>query len=135
MDAVVLACTSAVLFGGLAVAIRLALRRGGDPETGALVTTGVALVVCLTLALATGAAPSAGALLPFALAGVIAPGASQLLFFRAVRDAGPARAAVLTGTAPLFAATIAVTALDEPVRGPLVAATLLIVAGGVSLAG
>jgi drug/metabolite transporter (DMT)-like permease len=66
---------------------------------------------------------------------MIAPGASQVMFFRAVRDIGPARAAVLVGTAPVVAALIAVTILDEPVQAALVVATVLIVSGGLALAG
>jgi drug/metabolite transporter (DMT)-like permease len=56
----------------------------------------------------------------FALAGLIARGASQLLFTRAVRDAGPSRSSVVVGTAPLFAAAMAIVLLDEPVEAPLV---------------
>ena len=133
MAAVLLALSSAVLFGALAVAIRVGTARGGDPETGALATTLIALTVCGLPALALGGA--AGDLWPFALAGIIAPGCSQIMFFRAVRDIGPARAAVLVGTAPVVAALIAIAFRDEPVRGSLVVATLLIVSGGIALAG
>jgi drug/metabolite transporter (DMT)-like permease len=69
------------------------------------------------------------------LAGMIAPGASQILFFRAVRDIGPARTTVLVGTAPVVAALIAIVVLEEPLRVALVLATVLIVSGGVALAG
>jgi uncharacterized membrane protein len=69
------------------------------------------------------------------LAGVLAPGSSQILFMRAVRDAGAARTAVLMGTAPLFSVAIALVALDEPARAPLLAGAALIVAGGIALAG
>ena len=133
MAAVLLALSSAVFFGALAVAIRLATNRGADPESGALATTIVALVVCGIPALALKGSPSE--LWPFVLAGMIAPGCSHVLFFRAVRDVGPARAAVLVGTAPVVAGLIAIAFLDEPVRAALIAATLLIVSGGVALAG
>jgi drug/metabolite transporter (DMT)-like permease len=131
--AVLLALASAVLFGALAVAIRLATRRGGDPETGALATTAVALLVCGSAAVLVGG--EAEDLWPFLLAGMIAPGASQILFFRAVRDIGPARTTVLVGTAPVVAALIAIVVLDEPLRAALVIATALIVSGGIALAG
>jgi drug/metabolite transporter, DME family len=131
--AVLLALTSAMLFGALAVAIRLATRRGADPETGALATTAIALVVCGGLALMLDG--TTNELWPFLLAGMIAPGASQIMFFRAVRDIGPARAAVLVGTAPVVAGVIAIVALDEPLRAALVVATALIVSGGIALAG
>jgi drug/metabolite transporter (DMT)-like permease len=50
-----------------------------------------------------------------------------------VRDAGASRASVVVGTAPLVAVVIALTLLGEPLRLPLVAGALLIVAGGVAL--
>jgi drug/metabolite transporter (DMT)-like permease len=131
--AVLLAISSAVLFGALAVAIRLATQRGADPETGALTSLVVALILCGSAALLAGA--SGDDLWPFVLAGMIAPGLSQVLFFRAVRDIGPARAGVLVGTAPLVAALIAIIVLGEPLRPALAAATLLIVSGGILLAG
>jgi drug/metabolite transporter (DMT)-like permease len=133
LDAVLLGLGSAVCFGALAVAIRLATRRGADPETGALATTAIALVVCGFAALALGG--WGDDIWPFVLTGLIAPGASQILFFRAVRDIGPARTTVLIGTAPVVAALIAIVFLDEPVRAALVIATVLIVAGGIALAG
>jgi drug/metabolite transporter (DMT)-like permease len=131
--AVLLALSSAVTFGALAVAIRFATNRGHDPEIGAFATTFVALVVCGVPALAD--LPSADELWPFFLAGMIAPGCSHVLFFRAVRDVGPARAAVVVGTAPVVAGVIALVFLDEPFRAALVVATVLIVAGGLALAG
>jgi drug/metabolite transporter (DMT)-like permease len=133
MAAVLLALASAVLFGALAVAIRLATRRGADPESGALATTAISLVACGSAALVVGG--EIDDLWPFVLAGMIAPGASQILFFRAVRDIGPARTTVLVGTAPVVAALIAIVVLEEPLRVALVLATVLIVSGGVALAG
>jgi drug/metabolite transporter (DMT)-like permease len=133
MAGVLLALASAAFFGALAVAIRLATRRGADPEAGALATTAISLVACGSAALAIGG--DIEGLWPFVLAGMIAPGASQILFFRAVRDIGPARTTVLVGTAPVVAALIAILALDEPLRAALVIATVLIVSGGVALAG
>ena len=56
---------------------------------------------------------------------------SQILFIKSVRDAGPARASILVGTAPLMSVLIAVTLLDEPWKPALFAGTLLVVAGGV----
>ena len=50
-----------------------------------------------------------------------------------VREAGPARASVIAGAAPLIAVTIAVSALGEPAKLPLVAGAVLIVAGGLAL--
>jgi drug/metabolite transporter (DMT)-like permease len=71
---------------------------------------------------------------PFAVAGLLAPGASQVLFIRAVRDAGPSRASILIGTAPLMSVGIALVLLDEPLRPLLLLGTALVVAGGIALA-
>lgn len=70
---------------------------------------------------------------PFALAGVLAPGASQVLFIVAVRDAGPSRTAILIGTSPLMSVGIALVLLDEPLRPLLLLGTALVVAGGIAL--
>jgi drug/metabolite transporter (DMT)-like permease len=135
--AVLLACASAALFGAMAVAIRFALRRTDDPVLGALATSTVALAVTAVIGLASTAGESVHAsdLWPFLLAGVIAPGVSQILFTRAVREAGAARTAVLMGTAPLASVAIALAVLHEPLRAPLLIGAGLIVAGGIALAG
>ncbi len=137
MIAVLLACVSAALFGALAVAIRFALRRFDDPVLGAFATSTVALGVTAAIGLVSSAGESlhASDLWPFLLAGAIAPGLSQILFTRAVREAGAARTAVLMGTAPLATVAIALAALHEPVRATLLVGAALIVAGGIALAG
>ena len=56
---------------------------------------------------------------PFLLAGLLAPGGSQILFTLAVREAGAARTSVMVGAAPLVAVAIALVFLDEPLRLPL----------------
>jgi len=61
------------------------------------------------------------------------PGASQILFMKAVRDVGPSRAAILIGTAPLMSVLIALTILGEPFHPELAAGTVLVVAGGAAL--
>jgi drug/metabolite transporter (DMT)-like permease len=68
------------------------------------------------------------------LLGAFVPGLSQLLVVRAVQAAGASRAGVLFGMAPLFSALIAVVAFHEDFRWPLAVGTMLVVAGGVSLA-
>ncbi|MBA2474381.1 MAG: DMT family transporter [Actinobacteria bacterium] len=135
MDAVLLASCSAVLFGAMTIVLRLALRRTPDAQLGALATIAVALAVAGSLALLRGLGGVSGAdVVPFVVAGVLAPGASQLLFTLAVRDAGASRTSVLTGVAPLLAVAIALVALDEPLEAPLLAGALLIVVGGAALA-
>jgi drug/metabolite transporter (DMT)-like permease len=133
VSAVGLALVSAVLFGTMSVALRFALRRHRDPEVGALATAIVALVPCGAIAAVNG--DWGGNVLPFLLAGLSAPGASQVLYVLAIRDAGPSRTSVLVGVAPLVSVTIAFVALGEPVRAPLVAGALLIVLGGLALVG
>lgn len=137
MTAVVFAALSGALFGAMAVAIRTGLRRAGDPEAGALAVAGIAAMVSIPAGVGAAAAEGvqAGDLWPFALAGAFVPGCSQLLFILAVRDAGPSRAAILIGTAPLASVAIALTLLGEPFHPLLLLGTLLIVAGGVALAG
>jgi drug/metabolite transporter (DMT)-like permease len=132
--AIALALTSAVLFGAMSVALRFALREGGSAEFGALLTMLPALAILLLFAAAHGLHDIAAAW-PFALAGLVAPGGSQILFTLAVRDAGPSRTSVLVGAAPLFSVAIALTALDEPLVPALIVGAVLIVAGGILLVG
>ncbi len=136
MTAIGLACVSAFLFGAMSVALRVGLNRFPDVEVATFVTVGGALVVSLVAAAAE--APSRGvhaaAAWPFLLAGLAQPGVGQLLVTMAIREAGAARASVVLGTAPLAAVTIALVLLGEPVRWPLIAGAVLIVAGGVELA-
>jgi drug/metabolite transporter (DMT)-like permease len=135
--AVLLACASAALFGAMAVAVRFALRRLDDPVLGAFATATVALAVTVVIGSVATAGDSlhASDLWPFVLAGTIAPGLSQVLFTLAISGAGAARTAVLMGTAPLASVAIALVALHEPLRVPLLVGAGLIVAGGIALAG
>lgn len=133
MGAVGLALLSAALFGSMSVALRFALRERPDPEAGALATTLVAVLPCGAIALANG--EWHGDVWPFLLAGLLAPGASQTFYVMAIRDLGPSRAAVLVGMAPLVSVTIALVVLGEPLTAPLLLGAVLIVLGGVALAG
>jgi drug/metabolite transporter (DMT)-like permease len=131
MLGVALSLVSAVLFGGMSIALGFAMRRSRDVEVGAFVTAYTGFLVCAAVA-AIGR-EWGGKLWPFLLAGLLAPGAAQVLFVLAVREAGPARASVIAGAAPLVAVTIAVIALGEPLRAPLLAGAVLIVVGGLAL--
>src|SRR5215204_5993317 len=115
----------------MTVAIRFALVNVADAEAGALLTILTAIVVTLPFA-AAGDFDVAGSW-PFLLAGVLGPGASQLLFTLAVRDAGPSRTSVTVGTAPLFSVAIALVFLDEPAKAGVIAGAVLIVFGGILL--
>jgi drug/metabolite transporter (DMT)-like permease len=132
---VLLAASSALFFGALAVTIRLALARDVDVEAAALVTTVIAFAICGTLALVTGdfAGVAWGDTWPFFLTGLFAPGISQILFTRSVGVIGPSRTAIVVGISPVLSAAIAVTVLGEPLHVALVVGTLLVVAGGTLL--
>lgn len=130
-----LALVSAGLFGAMTVLLRAPLARGLDAESGAFLTVLSASAVAVVVALARGSWDDASGVWPFLLAGVLGPGLSQLLFTVAVRDAGPSRASVTVGTAPLFSVAIALVFLDEPLLAGVLAGAVLIVAGGVLLAG
>lgn len=105
-----------------------------DPDVGALVTALVtyfaAAVVAFPSVLAYGI--DTAALWPFFVAGLIAPGASQIFLTLAVRHAGPSRAAIFMGTGPLISILIALTLLGEPFRPLLVIGTVLVVLGGIT---
>jgi drug/metabolite transporter (DMT)-like permease len=136
--AVLLALASALLFGAMTVALRVALRAHPEAETGAVATTTVALLVVVVGAVVepgTGELARPRELAVFALAGLLAPGVSQILFTLAIRDAGSSRASVVVGTAPLFAATLAIALLDEPLEWPLALGAVLVVVAGALLVG
>lgn len=134
MDAVLLAGTSAALFGAMTVALRPALARGTSAELGAFMTVIPALCVAVVAALVRFDWDFDGLWL-FFLAGLLGPGLSQTLFTLGVRDAGPARTSVTVGTAPLFSVAIALVFLGEPVVAGVLVGAVLIVGGGLLLAG
>jgi drug/metabolite transporter (DMT)-like permease len=133
VDAVVLSLVSAFLFGAMTVAIRFGFAGGGDASVASAAMTSVAFGVALAWAVVSGSWAVWEAW-PFALAGLIAPGISQIMFTRAVREAGPSRTSVVVGTAPLAAVVIAVVFLDEPLVLALAVGAALIVVGGLALA-
>ncbi|HVC87839.1 MAG TPA: DMT family transporter [Gaiellaceae bacterium] len=131
MTAVLLALVSAALFGGMTVAVRIGLRGGGDAGGAALATVLPALGVVLVAATVR---HDVHHIWPFLLAGLLAPGGSQVLFTLAVREIGASRTSVAVGAAPLVAVAIALVFLGEPLRVPLLAGALAVVGGGVLLA-
>jgi len=128
---VLLALASASAFGAMTVAIRSGLGEAGGALRATAATLTTALVVVAIASLPrhdyTGA-------WRFFLAGILAPGLSQLLFTLSIREVGASRTSVTVGSAPLFALAIAFTFLNEPVRAPLVLGALAIVTGGILLA-
>jgi drug/metabolite transporter (DMT)-like permease len=135
--AVLFAVLAGLAFGLLAVTVRSALHRGGDPEVGAIVVAPIGLLVALAAAAVHGdfGHVHADDLWRFVLIGFLVPGASQIVFIQSIRLAGPSRAAILIGVAPLVSAAIAIAFLGEPVRAGLVVGTVIVVAGGAALAG
>jgi drug/metabolite transporter (DMT)-like permease len=123
------------LFGAMGVAVRVGLRRGGDAEGGAAIAASVGALAAVVLAVAAGGDVVAAELWPFALAGTLVPGASSIVMFHAIRLAGPSRALVVIGAAPLLSVLLALLVLDEPFVPELALGTVLVVAAGVLLAG
>jgi drug/metabolite transporter (DMT)-like permease len=116
----------------MTIAVRVGVTRHADAGVAALSTVAVAFAVAAAAALVAGMHDVSGAW-PYALAGLLAPGASQLLFTAAVGHVGASRTSVVVGAAPLAAVAIAFVLLDEPVSAPLVAGAIAIVAGGIAL--
>ena len=120
----------------MSVALRIALDRDPDVALGTITTAATALVVALVAAAAE--TPSRGLHLssawPFLLAGLLSPGAAQILVTIAIRESGASRVSMVFGAAPLVSVTIALVFLGEPARAPLIAGAVLVAAGGVELA-
>jgi len=120
----------------MSVALRMALDRDPDVALGTIATSATALVVALVAAAAE--TPARGLHLssawPFLLAGLLSPGAAQILVTVAIRESGSSRVSMIFGTAPLVSVTIALLFLNEPASAPLIAGAVLIVGGGVLLA-
>ncbi len=131
MTPVLLALASASAFGAMTVTIRFALRDGGDAMRAALATLCVGLTVTVISSVPRHDFADAW---KFFLAGLLAPGLSQLLFTLSIREVGASRTSITVGTAPLFALTIAFVFLNEPVKAPLILGAVAIVTGGVLLA-
>ena len=117
------------------MALRMGLQRDPDAALATLATSATALVVALVFAAAE--TPSRGVHVssgwPFMLAGLLSPGAAQILVTLAIRDSGSSRVSMIFGTAPLVSVTIALVILNEPVSAPLIVGAVLIVGGGVLL--
>jgi drug/metabolite transporter (DMT)-like permease len=136
VGAVLLACLAGIAFGALAVLVRIALRRAPDPEVAPAVTSLLACALAATTAALAGdlGTVDLGSIWPFAAIGAAVPGVSQIVFVRAIRDAGPSRAAVVLGVAPLLSAVLAVAFLDESVTPALAIGIVLVVVGCSALA-
>lgn len=120
----------------MSVALRRALERDPDVALGTIATTITGLAVAAVAAAAEEPARGLhlGGAWPFLLAGLLSPGAAQILMMFAIRESGASRVSMVYGTAPLVSVTIALVFLGEPLRAPLLAGAVLVVAGGVELA-
>ena len=134
MTGVLFACLAGMFLGALNITMRRGLARVADVGAGSAVIAALAFVLVAATAVASGSDFDAGELWPFLLLGSFVPGLSQLLVVHAVQAAGASRAGILFGMAPLFSALIAIVAFGEPLRWPLAAGTLPVVAGGGMLA-
>jgi drug/metabolite transporter (DMT)-like permease len=104
---------------------------------GAVVTVGSAIVAALVLGVVSGQVfgdLDAGNLWRWAVIGAIAPGAVQIVFMVAIGAIGPARTMIVVGSSPMVAGVLAVAFLDERWTAPLLIGSLLVVAGGATLA-
>jgi drug/metabolite transporter (DMT)-like permease len=134
MDAVALALFSAALFGAMPVAVRFAFAYPVPAVAGTLIMQTATFAVLACGMVVQGGATLSG-LLPFFVAGAVAPGASQILITLGIREAGSSRASVAFGTAPLFAVALAVGVFGETPGPGVLAGALLVVGGGMALAG
>ncbi len=137
MTAILLACLAGFFLGVTSVGTRLALRRAPSLLAGAFVANLGAFALVAIVALISGVSRSdfeVDTLCPFLVIGAVIPGTTQMLYVRAVRDAGAARTQVVMAIAPLFAALLAVGLLDEEWGPLLIVGTLLVVVGGMALA-
>lgn len=137
MLAVGLGVLAGILFGLLTVLVRRGIIRKPDPIAGSVVVVGLATLIVIAATLVSGKGADLTtwhiAALYFAI-GLVAPGATQVIFMLAVRDAGASRVAIMIGTAPLLATIIAVGFRGEPLKVGLIFGTTLIVIGGASIA-
>jgi drug/metabolite transporter (DMT)-like permease len=126
---------SAVFFGSMSVATRRVLRSYGAADVGAAATVLGGLGVALVVAAVEGTHERAHLELawPFALTGLLAPGASTIFVTFAIREVGASRTSVVLGTAPAVSVAIALVLLGEPFKPALVAGALLIVLGAIAL--
>ena len=126
----VLALASALFSAGSTILIRQGLR-GGAPFTGFWInlvvgTTGLWIAVFLTEGLGRF---SAHGLALFALAGLIGTTGGRLLRFVSIEKVGASISAALINLNPLVSTGLAVLLLGEHVTLPILAGTVVIVAG------
>lgn len=129
---VVLGALSSLAFAGASVFARLGFRQVAVLR-GTWLTLVAGLVFVLALALATQAhalfTASLTTVLWFAAAGLITLFIGRLLQYAAIKYVGVVITTPITGSAPAFALPLAVLLASEKVSLPIVAGTLMVVAG------
>jgi DME family drug/metabolite transporter len=125
-----LALTSALVSAAATILIRRGLRHDG-PYTAfwmnlAVGTVGVWLAVAYTGGLGT---PSLSGIVFFATAGLIGTVGGRLLRFIGIETVGASITAALMNLSPLVSSALAILLLGERVTLPIMAGTLVIVAG------
>ena len=134
LTAPVLALLAAILFGASNNAVRQGLRYL-DAQSGTVVSISVT-AMCLLL-VSPWWMRAEDWLNPgvwvFAAGGLVHPIFSRLMAYEANRRVGPTVSATFDGTAPLFAAGMAIAALGERLTLPVAVGTLLTAAGVMAL--
>jgi drug/metabolite transporter, DME family len=125
-----LAFTSALLSAAATIFIRVGLQRHG-PYTGFWINLVVGtLGLWLAVAVTGGPGhPEPRSLAFFMLAGLIGTVAGRLLRFLSIETTGPSISAALVNLNPLVSTALAVVVLGEHVTLPLLAGTLVTIAG------
>jgi uncharacterized membrane protein len=130
----VLAITAAILSAGATIFIRQGLRTG-DPYSGFWINVAVGAVTAwVVIALTGGPGPvTPTALGYFVLAGLVGTVAGRLFRFLAIDRVGASVSTALINLNPMIATILAIVLLGEHVTLPIVAGTVVIVAGTILL--
>jgi uncharacterized membrane protein len=130
MPAECFALASAFLFALHNLLTKKGLRYS-NPATAVISSLMVNIVFLwgVSLMIAPLASLSAGSILIFALVGLFQPGLTRLLTYKGIDALGVAISDPIRATTPLFSAMMAIIFLGEQITLPIIAATLLIIAG------
>ena len=130
MPAEFFALASAFLFALHNLLTKKGLRYS-NPATAVISSLMVNIVFLwgVSLMIAPLASLSAESILIFALVGLFQPGLTRLLTYKGIDALGVAISDPIRATTPLFSAMMAIIFLGEQITLPIIAATLLIIAG------
>ena len=105
--------------------------RYSNPATAVISSLMVNIVLLwgVSLMIAPLSSLSAGSILIFVLVGLFQPGLTRLLTYKGIDALGVAISDPIRATTPLFSAMMAIIFLGEQITLPIIAATLLIIAG------